>query len=268
VAAHRRGSGCLSEIALTRDGSVAVLTLDAAGRRNALTPEMARALSQACDEIDADERVGAVVVRGAGGSFCAGADLGALAAVGEDPLDAANYADLEAIYEAFVRVGELRAPTVAAVRGAAVGAGLNLALVTDLRIIADDATLVAGFLRIGVHPGGGSLTMLNQRAGREAAAAMAIFGERIDGRRAVELGLAWRSLPDNEVEEGALELARTAAADPELARLAVRSLRSEAGTNLPVRVALEYERASQLWSLSRRARREAPWRSTASPARP
>ena len=136
------------------------------------------------------------------------------------------------------------------------GAGLNLALVADLRIVADDAQLIAGFLRIGVHPGGGSLTMLYDRAGREAAAAMAIFGETVSGRRAAELGLAWESLPEAQVEERALELARTAGADPALSRLAVRSLRARAGARLPVRAALEYERASQLWSLGRRARRE------------
>jgi enoyl-CoA hydratase len=243
----------MSEIRIERDGGVALLILDAPARRNALTPSMASELSAACVDLDADASVGAVVVTGSGGSFCAGADLETLAAVGEDPVSEARYAELDAIYESFVRVGELRAPTIAAVRGTAVGAGLNLALVADLRIVADDAKIIAGFLRIGVHPGGGSLTMLTSRAGREAAAALAIFGEQIDGRRAYELGLAWRSVPDEQVEEQALALARAAAVDPALARLAVRSLRTEAETPLPVRVALEYERASQLWSLARRA---------------
>lgn len=247
----------MSEISVRVDDAVAVVTLQAPERRNALTPAMARELSAACDEIDADPAIGAVVVRGAEGSFCAGADLETLAAVGESPMDAERYADLDAVYESFVRVGELRAPTLAAVRGAAVGAGLNLALVTDLRVVSEDAKLQAGFLRIGVHPGGGSLTMLQQRAGREAAAALALFGEAIDGRRAVELGLAWTAVSDAEVEERSLELARTAARDPELARLATRSFRAEAAGNLTVRVALEYERASQLWSLRRRAEKNA-----------
>jgi enoyl-CoA hydratase len=245
----------MSEIRIERDGGVALLTLDAPTRRNALTPSMALELSAACVELDADDSVGAVVIAGAGGSFCAGADLETLAAVGREPMSEARYAELDSVYESFVRVGELRAPTIAAVRGTAVGAGLNLALVTDLRIVADDAKLVAGFLRIGVHPGGGSLTMLANRAGREAAAALAIFGEQIDGRRAVELGLAWRSVSDEHVQEQALVLAHAAAADPVLARLAVRSLRTEAEASLSVRAALEYERASQLWSLARRAER-------------
>ncbi len=245
----------MNEVTVERDGGVAILTLDAPVRRNALTPAMAGELIDACAAIDGDADVGAVVVRGAGGSFCAGADLETLASVGEDPVDEERYAALDSIYEAFVRVGELRVPTIAAVRGAAVGAGLNLALVADLRVVADEARLVAGFLRIGVHPGGGSLSMLVARAGREAAAAMAIFGEPVSGARAAELGLAWAATPDADVEPRALELARAAAVDPELARLAIRSLRTEAVTNMPVRAALEYERASQLWSLRRRSRR-------------
>jgi enoyl-CoA hydratase len=248
----------MSEIRIERDGSVALLVLDAPGRRNALTPSMASELIAACVQLDADDSVGAVVIMGAGGSFCAGGDLETLAAVGREPMGEVQYAALDSVYESFVRVGELRAPTIAAVRGTAVGAGLNLALVTDLRVVANDAKLMAGFLRIGVHPGGGSLTMLANRAGPEAAAALAIFGEQIDGVRAVELGLAWRSVPDEQVEEDALVLARAAAADPALARLTVRSLRTELETALPVRAALEYERASQLWSLARRARATAP----------
>ena len=93
------------------------------------------------------------------------------------------------------------------------------------------------------------------RNGREAAAAMAIFGEPVSGARAAELGLAWAATPDGDVEPRALELARASDMDPELARLAIRSLRTEAVTNMPVRAALEYERASQLWSLRRRSRR-------------
>jgi enoyl-CoA hydratase len=242
----------MTEVVVERRDGVGIITLDAPSRRNALTPEMARALAAACDDLDGDGSIGAVVVRGAGGAFCAGADRAALDAIGEDPAEGARYGDLDAIYNSFIRVSELRAPTVAAVRGAAVGAGLNLALVTDLRVVAEDAVLVAGFLRIGLHPGGGSLTLLSALAGREAAAAMAIFGESVTGSRAVELGLAWAAVPDAEVDSTALALAATAAGDPELSRLVTRSLRDESTARLPVRLALEYERGVQLWSLRRR----------------
>jgi enoyl-CoA hydratase len=244
----------MSEVRIDRNGLVAVVTLDAPRRRNALTVAMADELIAACDELDHEHEVGAVVVTGNGDAFCAGADLEVLADVGRDIFDETAYAGLDRIYEAFLRVSELRAPTVAAVRGSAVGAGLNLALATDLRIVASDARLLAGFLRIGVHPGGGSLTMLTARAGHEAAAALALFGAEIDGRRAVEIGLAWQAVPAEAVLDTAIALAVRAAGDPALARLAVQSLRAEAKAQMPLRVAVEYERASQLWSLARRAR--------------
>ena len=93
----------------------------------------------ACEELDARPEVGAVVVRGEGGFFCAGGDRGTLEAAGRDPADPEVYAGLGAVYRSFARVGELEAPTVAAVRGGAVGAGLNLMLATDVRIVARDA---------------------------------------------------------------------------------------------------------------------------------
>ncbi|HEY1273676.1 MAG TPA: enoyl-CoA hydratase-related protein [Thermoleophilaceae bacterium] len=237
-----------------RDDGVAVLTLDAPARRNALTREMADSLVAACERADADERVGAVVVRGAGGFFCAGGDRGTLAAAGRDPADPEVYAGLGAVYRSFARVGELEPPTIAAVRGGAVGAGLNLMLATDLRIVARDALVVSGFLPIGLHPGGGHGALLGRTGIREAASALALFGERLDGEDAARLGLAWAAVDDADVEETALGLAGRAAADPELARHTALSLRAELGPPaLPWAAALELERASQMWSMRRKA---------------
>ena len=135
-------------IDLDRRSGVALLTLNAPGRRNALTVGMAEALIAACEEIDADESVGAVVVRGAGGYFCSGGDRATLADAGTDPAEGERYAGMTTIYRSFARVGELLAPTIAAITGGAVGAGLNLALATDLRVVAEDAVLLSGFLPI------------------------------------------------------------------------------------------------------------------------
>ena len=113
-------------------------------------------------------------------------------------------------------------------------------LATDLRIVAEDARLISGFLRIGLHPGGGHFGLLAGRAGAEAAAAAGIFGEEISGLRAVQLGLAWEALRSERVEERAAELARRAARDPQLARKAAASLRIELGPpRLPWAAALE-----------------------------
>lgn len=243
----------MAEVRLEREGGVAVLTLDAPERRNALTAGMSAELVAACEQADADPEVGAVVVRGEGGFFCAGGDRATLAAAGRDPAAPETFAGLGAVYRAFQRVGELEPPTVAAIRGGAVGAGLNLALATDLRIVARDAALVSGFLPIGIHPGGGHGALLGRTGSREASAALALFGERIDGARAAELGLAWAALDDEEVEPAALELAGRAAADPELARRTARTLRTELGPPaLPWAAGLELERASQMWSMRRK----------------
>src|SRR5438034_4982102 len=132
---------------------VAFITLNAPATRNALNNELAGQFVAACDEADRDRRVGAAVINGAGGTFCSGAERGHLDEVGRDPAEESRYAALGGIYRAFTRVGQLEMPTIAAVRGAAVGAGINLMLATDLRIVAEDARLISGFLRIGLHPG-------------------------------------------------------------------------------------------------------------------
>jgi enoyl-CoA hydratase len=237
-----------------RDGGVAILSLNAPERRNALTVAMAEELVEACEELDADRDVGAVVVRGEGGFFCAGGDRATLEAAGRDPADPKVYAGLGAVYRSFARVGELEAPTVAAVRGGAVGAGLNLMLATDVRIVARDAKIISGFIPIGLHPGGGHSALLGRTGSREAASAMALFGERIDGDLAADVGLAWAAVDDADVEATAVDLAGRAGADPELARRTAASLRTVLGPPpLPWPAALELERASQMWSMRRKA---------------
>src|SRR5918994_6544913 len=176
----------MGQVHLERDGAVAVLTVDNPDVKNGLTPEMGFAISELCDEIDADASLGATVVRGAGGTFCSGADRRRWTA-GADQAEDKTYKELGAVYSAFRRVGSLQVPTIAAVRGAAVGAGVNLALSTDLRIVSESARLLAGFLRIGLHPGGGYFTISSRTAGREATAAMGLFSEEVDGVRAAEI---------------------------------------------------------------------------------
>jgi enoyl-CoA hydratase len=237
-------------ITLERDGAVAILTLDDPARRNALNENSHAEIAEHCAAVDGDPGIGAVVLRGAGGHFCSGAVRGILDSTASDPLREDHFALLCSIYDAVVRVGALQVPVVAAVRGAAVGAGLNLALAADVRVVSADVQLLSGFLRIGLHPGGGHFHLLARAAGREAAAAVARFGETIDGTRAVEIGLAWEALPDEQVEERALQLAGRAASDPAIARAMKRSL-GQAGADWPT--AMDAERSIQMWSLRRKA---------------
>lgn len=244
----------MSEARLAVSDQVATITLDAPQRRNAITVAMANEIIAAVDEIDARNDVGALVVRAEGTAFCAGADLALLRAAGHDPAGADAYDAMDRVYQSFIRVGACRVPSIAAVRGSAVGAGFNLVLATDLRIIAGDARLMSGFLKRGLHPGGGHFTILNRLAGREATAAMSLFGEEIDGKRAHALGLAWDAPAAADVEERAMQLARKVAVDPALSRMAVASFRQE--LRLPIigwDVASQLERPSQMWSLRRAA---------------
>jgi enoyl-CoA hydratase len=228
-----------------------VVSLEAHHRRNALSVAMAEDLIAAVERADADDSVGALVLTG-GPTFCAGADRDVMRANGEDPSLDGNYRAIETIYASFGRVGAARVPTVAAVRGAAIGGGLNLAMATDLRIVGHAARIISGFSSLGLHPGGGHFVLLHSLAGREATAALGLFGETVDGRRAVELGLAWKSVEDHEVEAVALSFALRAAKDPELTRRVVASMRQEtAAPGLPWDIGRDVERAPQMWSFRR-----------------
>jgi len=195
---------------------VAVLTLDDPERRNALSAEMVAGIAAAVDAAEANDSVGALVVTGAPPAFCSGADTSSIGAMSGADRDAGPVSN---IYEGFLAVRRCTLPTVAAVNGPAVGAGFNLALCCDVRVAGTAARFDARFAQIGIHPGGGHTWMLERAVGPQAAAAIALFGERIDGPRAAELGLVWRCVPDGSLLDEAVALADKAAALPrDLAR--------------------------------------------------
>jgi enoyl-CoA hydratase len=231
-------------------GRVAVLTVADPARRNALSFELSERLARAVAACERDESVHAMVITGAPPAFCAGADLGALAAAGQS----GSEADLHRIYAGFLAVANASLPTIAAVNGPAVGAGLNLALACDLRLVGPGALFDARFLRLGIHPGGG-MTWLAQRAvGPQTAAAIALFGEPLDAQEAVRTGLAYRLIDGNgagheAVVAAAVALAqRTAAAPRNLVIATKAALRITA--RMPEHAdAVTYESAPQLASL-------------------
>ncbi|CPR10511.1 enoyl-CoA hydratase [Mycobacterium bohemicum DSM 44277] len=192
----------------TVDNRVALITVNDPDRRNALTDEMSARLRQAVERAEADPEVHAVVVTGAGKAFCAGADLAALSEAG----GGAAEAGLQRLYDGFMAVGACPLPTIAAVNGAAVGAGLNLALAADVRIAGPGALFDARFQKLGIHPGGGATWMLQRAAGPQVARAALLFGMRFDAESAVRHGLAL-SVADDPVA-AALELAAGPAAAP------------------------------------------------------
>ena len=182
------------------DHNVAVITINDPDRRNAVTAEISAALRSAVDAAEANQDVHALVVTGAGKAFCAGANLTALGEATED--------GLRVIYDGFLAVANCALPTIAAVNGAAVGAGLNLALAADVRIAGPAALFDPRFQKLGIHPGGGATWMLQRAVGPQVARASLLFGMSFDAEEAVRHGLALR------VAEDPVAAARELAAGP------------------------------------------------------
>jgi len=219
---------------------VATLTLNNPAERNTLTAPMVEEIVAAMDRIEADDGIGAVVVTGAPPAFCAGANLGNLAEA-EGPA-------LRTIYEGFLRVARSPLPTLAAVNGAAVGAGMNMALGCDVRIAGASARFDTRFLQLGIHPGGGHTWMLRRIAGPQAAAALVLFGDVVDGTEAARIGLVHRCVADDELLDAAHALAARAASAPrELLITTKQTLADMAGITVHD-AAVDREIEPQLWS--------------------
>ena len=179
----------MSDLVLMQvEDRVALITVNDPDRRNAVTAEISAALRAAVDAAEANVDVHAVIVTGAGKAFCAGADLTALGAAAAD--------GLRVIYDGFLAVAECTLPTIAAVNGPAVGAGLNLALAADVRIAGPAALFDPRFQKLGIHPGGGATWMLQRAVGPQVARASLLFGMRFDAETAVRHGLALQVADD------------------------------------------------------------------------
>ncbi|WP_028937733.1 enoyl-CoA hydratase [Pseudonocardia spinosispora] len=185
-------------------GRVALITVSDPAKRNALALDLAEQLVDAVRRAEKDPEIGAIVVTGAKPGFCAGADLSQLGASKEE--------GLRNIYSGFLAVAETPLPTIAAVDGAAVGAGMNLALACDVRLAGPKARFDSRFMQLGLHPGGGYTWMVERILGPQGAAAATLFGEIIDATEAERIGLVWRSVEDPVA--AALEMAARAGDAP------------------------------------------------------
>jgi enoyl-CoA hydratase len=224
-----------------RDG-VAVVTLDHAADRNALSLRMTQALIEVMGTLANDGTVKAVIVTAAGPVFSAGGSV-------DDLFE--PKAPLVEMYGGVVAVAQCGLPTIAAVGGPALGAGMNLALACDVIICSPQARFESRFLGIGLHPGGGHLWHLRQRIGRQGAAAMSLFGEPLDGEEAARRGIAWRCVPEGELLAVAGELAgRAAKLDRPLVERVRATLDDSAGVHR-ASDAIQLELPAQQWSMDR-----------------
>ena len=193
------------------DGGIGVVTLNRPEVRNALDRRMAGELQQTLDEA-ADPEIRAVVVTGAGGSFCSGQDLQAIA--GEGDSFSAGTIVRETWNPIVLRVRMLEKPVVAAVGGPAVGAGLSLALACDIRVASEEAVLSLGFTRIGLMPDAGATWLLPRLVGLGRALELALSARSVPADEALRLGLVERVVPGDRLMDEAREIASRLAAGP------------------------------------------------------
>jgi enoyl-CoA hydratase/carnithine racemase len=215
-------------------GAVRILTLNRPEKRNALDTALTKVLLDAIRAADADESVGALVLTGAGTGFCAGADLSEFKGL-KDPEAAATRAELTMqLHLIFSRV---RLPVVTAINGAAMGGGAGLAIAGDLAVMAEDAKLGYPETKHGIVAAI-VLGNLVRQVGRKAAFELVAFGEPIDARRALQLGLVNHVFQKNELMEKTLQLAEKLAAVSRPAMAETKRLFHEVA-DLPLDKALE-----------------------------
>jgi enoyl-CoA hydratase len=213
-----------------RDGPVMIVTMNRPERRNALSPAMMTAMAETWDEVNADPGIRVAILTGAGGAFCAGADLQGMTQ--SHPGDAFERAegtsDLSGgVIKALLKGFLLDKPLIAAVEGAAVAGGTEILQGTDIRIAGESARFGVSEVRWGLYPLGGSVVRLRRQIPYAVAADMLLTGRHVRAREAKELGLIGEVVPDGTALDRAREVAAAVAANGPIAVQAVlRALRA------------------------------------------
>jgi len=244
-------------LARVEDG-VAVLTLNRPERRNALTEAMLAALSETLRAVEADEEVGCVVLTGAVGAFCAGGDVKAMAEGNgaRRSFDAQVQRQRTSHRETSGRLHRMPKPTIAALPGAAAGAGLALALACDLRYASEDAILTTAFARVGFAGDFGGTWFLTQLVGPAKARELYFFSERLSAAEALDLGLLNGVVAGDGLEAHVLDRARRLAAGPRIALAYMKENLNRALT-APLEDALDLEATHHLHTGTTEDHREA-----------
>ncbi|PAU88801.1 enoyl-CoA hydratase [Pseudomonas sp. WN033] len=210
-------------ILLRREGAVLVLSNNNVAARNALSPEFYEALSGALSDAAADSTVGAVVLTGEGGHFCSGGDLRQLATRRELPIGERRE-KLEGLHNLIRSVRDFPKPVIAAVEGAAAGAGLSLALACDMLVAARTSVFSAAYVKVGLTPDGGATAFLAEFVSRQVLTELCLTGERLSGERLHALGPVNRLVEHGQALAEAIALAAQIATGPERAMSRIKDL--------------------------------------------
>lgn len=226
---------------VARDGHVAVVTLDRPPH-NFVSVEFMRDLADALEAVDGKDGSRAIVLQSEGRTFSGGADFSSP----EDKV-ASGMDGVKALYDQAVRLFSIETPIVAAVQGAAVGAGLGLALVADFRVAAPEARFAANFVKLAFHPGFGLTYTLPRLVGPQRASLMFLTGRRVKPDEALPWGLVDEVAPADELRPAALRLAREIAENAPLAVIATRrTLRKDLAAAVRAQTFIEHEQQTLL----------------------
>ena len=231
-------------VELNINGHIAEIVLNNPDKRNVLDFTASKKLGEAVAAAEADPQVNVIIIAAEGKSFCAGGSL--------DELMEAQSGDAELlndIYAGFLAVADSPLPTIAAVQGAAVGAGMNLVLACDVRIVTPHAMFDTRFMQLGIHCGGGHSWMLQKYLNWEQSVTALVFGQTIRGEQAVKQGLAIDCVEPDTLRQKACDLASSLAGVPrELVEQTKNSLKLSAAESEHSKM-VEHEFEVQKWSL-------------------
>jgi enoyl-CoA hydratase/carnithine racemase len=226
-----------------RDSGIVLVTLDLPDRRNAMSEAMTASWSTLMAELRSAREVRCVIVTGAGSAFCSGGDVSWIGSEPDATVDALR-ARMLPFYRRWLAVRDLEVPTIAAINGAAIGAGLVLALACDLRYAAADAKLALPFTALGMHPGMAATWLLPQATGLPIARDLLLTGRTVTGEEAVTLGLVNASMPRAEVLDHAIEVATRIAGNAPIATRLTKIALADAG-HASCEAALQWEALAQ-----------------------
>jgi enoyl-CoA hydratase/carnithine racemase len=221
------------------EDGVGRILLDRSDRMNAVTVELSAELENAIVEVGNDPSANVIVIRGSGGNFCAGGDFAEV-----ERLSAEGPSALRALFVAFRRacdaISLVEIPVVAAVEGVAMAGGFELLQAADVVLVSDDARISDNHVRFGMIPGGGSTQRLPRLVGRQQAMGLLLGADRLSGRDAVRLGLAYRSFAQADFDEGVERFVTDLAARERSSVTTIKRL-VYAGLKSPLSVGLDEE---------------------------
>jgi enoyl-CoA hydratase/carnithine racemase len=222
----------MSDIEITEEGGILTVLLNRPERKNAFTLDMIDKWAQALRDAQDDDSVRVVVLRGAGNAFCSGIDLDTIDNAGTSPLERKSVLH-DRVQHVPRAVERLEKPLIASVSGPAVGAGMDMALMCDIRLACRSARFCESYIRVGLIPGAGGLYFLPRLVGLSKALELFLTGDFVDGEEAHRIGIVNRLFEDDELLDSTYALAQKLAAGPPVSiRMIKRALYQSATIDL------------------------------------